>query len=56
MSEINTKDINTDNCFCQSRYCKFRKDNHCEKYNKHIIGTAICEGFEEIEGFWEEKI
>lgn len=47
MSIINADNRNPENCFCQSQYCKFKKDNECVKYNKHIIGTAICEGYEE---------
>ena len=53
MDEINAKARNPQNCFCQSRYCKFRKNNHCEKYNKRIIGTSICEGFKENKNCWE---
>ena len=53
MSVVNAKTMNPYDCFCQSQYCKFKKYNHCEKYNKRIIGTAECEGFEENENFWK---
>ena len=46
MDEINAKAYNPNDCFCQSQYCKFKKDNMCTKYNKRIIGTSLCEGFE----------
>lgn len=46
MEETNARTYNPNNCFCQSQYCKFKKDNMCTKYNKRIIGTYLCEGFE----------
>ena len=46
MNIINADARNPENCFCQSQYCKFKKDNVCTKYNKRIIGTSECEGFE----------
>ena len=51
MSIINIDTRNPENCFCQSQYCKFKKYNECTKYNKHIIGTAECDGFEADEKY-----
>ena len=50
MEKTNTYYDNSNDCFCQSQYCKFKKDNTCTKYNKRIIGTAECEDFEERSG------
>ena len=53
MEGINTYYDNPNDCFCQSQYCKFKKNNNCTKYNKRIIGTAECEGYEVRENYWK---
>lgn len=47
--------IDNGKCYCQSYLCKYHKDWFCEKCQLPIIGTYLCEEFEQEKNKEEEN-
>lgn len=48
---------NENNIFCHGLKCKYRTDNNvCLKHDKKIVGTGICEDYEENKGTYKQFI